>query len=168
MEQTLNPMVEHALRELEIMGIKDDDDDSKTETVLHRQIVATVQAFSGTPIAAFTANVATKLLFQLLRSLPLTPLTGVEDEWIDQTQLNKGLPLYQNKRYKQVWKNSTEAWDLEAYIMWEWYTEEDGSQQKRFRITPDSKKVITFPYMPSPEYRELLPANGPSDTAVLH
>ena len=32
MEQDKNPMVEHALRELEIMGIKDNGDDAVVET----------------------------------------------------------------------------------------------------------------------------------------
>lgn len=167
MEQDKNPMVEHALRELEIMGIEDNGDDSVVETVLHRQIVETVTAFSNTNIAGFTANVATKLLFQLLRSLPLTPLTGEADEWIDHTEANKGLPLFQNKRYKQVWKNSTEAWDLEAYIQWEWYTDDAGNQQKKFYVTPESKKVITFPYMPNPQMVEKLPEGAPSE-AVIH
>jgi hypothetical protein len=167
MEQDKNPMVEHALRELEIMGIEDNGDDAVVETVLHRQIVETVTAFSNTNIAGFTANVATKLLFQLLRSLPLTPLTGEVDEWIDHTETNKGLPLFQNKRYKQVWKNSTEAWDLEAYIQWEWYTDDVGNQQKKFYVTPESKKIITFPYMPNPQLVEKLPEGAPSE-AVIH
>ena len=48
----------------------------------------------------------------MLQFKPLTPLTGEDDEWCDQSEMSGGEPLWQNKRYSAVFKDGTRAYDV--------------------------------------------------------
>lgn len=145
-----NQFVEHALRELDIYGLKDDETTDELSLAMRRQILHLCEEFGKESHSHYTKNVVAALLHQLLLLKPITPLTGEDDEWLDLTDTQRGLPFFQNKRYTNVYKNSTEAWDNEAIVWWRWKV--DGS--KEFFKTADSKKVITFPYTPKTEFIE--------------
>lgn len=86
-----------------------------------------------------------RLFAKLASHIPLTPLTGADDEWVLLMDPEDGDPdpldiLYQNKRCTRVYKrrNGT-AFDVEGRVF-----SYDGSTWFRNK---DSIKDITFPYM---------------------
>ena len=149
----MSMLVEHAKRELDILGVVDSEEGDEMNVSMRRHILRMVSEFSKEGHSGMSADYAINLLMQLLRFQPLTELTGADDEWEDRTELNGGLPFFQNKRCNRVFKDSTSAYDIEGIIFYKW-TEYEGKPVKDMFITKDSKVEITFPYMPRKEYRE--------------
>lgn len=99
-------------------------------------IVFSSQGHSGSS-APYVIGVAERALrFQIL-----TPLKGTDDEWME-----VGDDTFQNKRCGHVFKKGVDgqAYDIDGYI----FREPDGLCY----TSRDSRKYITFPYTPEPEY----------------
>lgn len=80
----------------------------------------------------------------LFKGEPLTPLTGEDDEWV----WLKDEGVYGNIRCARVFKKKNgEAWDIEGIV----FRQTDGS----FIYGAGSHTVITFPYMPFTDIRDI-------------
>lgn len=84
-------LVEHARRELELLGQTAEDPGYSAS------IVAAVAAFSSYGHSGGSAMVAVEQLYDLLRYRTLTPITSNPDEWIDRSEIS-GRPFWQNLR----------------------------------------------------------------------
>jgi len=73
---------------------------------------------------------------RLAHYLPLTPLTGEDDEW---NEVSDG--LYQNKRYSAIFKDKDGAYNIDGKIF-----SDDGGET--WFTNKDSRIPISFPYIP--------------------
>ena len=124
-------MIEWAKKELS--RIEHDEDGIQNlvdDNVLELLEILCNQGHSGMS-AAYVLN----LFDRLSHFLPLTPLTGEDDEW---TEVSPG--RFQNKRYSAVFKDSDGAYNSEGKIF-----SHDG---KIWFSNKDSRIPISFPYMP--------------------
>ena len=108
-----------------------------------------IKLFSRQGHTGFTANYAVNMLNKLLRYVPLSPLTGEDDEW---TKIDFGVDMeYQNKRCPSVFKGKDgKAYNAEGKVF-----SNDGGNS--WYTCKDSKVYITFPYdVPTSPERILL------------
>ena len=84
----------------------------------------------------WSATYVINMFDRLSHYLPLTPLTGEDDEW---NEVSDG--LYQNKRYSAVFKNADGAYNVDGKIF-----SDDGGET--WFTNKDSRIPISFPYMP--------------------
>lgn len=112
------------------------------------------QGHSGGSIGALLG------MFETLSSFkPLTPLTGEDSEWLEVN--DEG--LLQNVRYGSVFKDSTgRAYDIDAKVLWEWYTDEDGERHKIYFHNSECREDIEFPYTPPRHPKKIF--RPPEDT----
>lgn len=85
---TNSPLVEHARRELALIG----EDEWLTDG-----LCKVVAAFAEMGHSGFSAAHSTAVLEKLLRYQPLSPLSGDPAEWEDRSEMS-GYPLWQNVR----------------------------------------------------------------------
>lgn len=99
-------------------------------------IVFSSQQHSGSS-APYVIGVAERLM----RFQTLSPLNGTDDEW-----MNVGDGIYQNKRCGRVFKDGADgqAYDIDGYV----FREASGCCY----TNRDSRRYVTFPYMPNTEY----------------
>ncbi|MCX5522178.1 hypothetical protein OG342_04755 [Streptomyces bobili] len=86
---TDSPLVDHARRELALIG----EDDWLTDG-----LCKVVAAFAAMGHSGFSAEHSAVVLEKLLRYQPLSPLTDDPAEWIDRTREMGGEPFWQNCR----------------------------------------------------------------------
>lgn len=86
--KTMSNLIEHARRELEILG----EEKSTIEGYLK-----VVKAFADMGHSGGSAEVAIPVIEKLLRFENLKPLTNNPSEWEDRSEMS-GHPLWQNKR----------------------------------------------------------------------
>ena len=143
----------HTMRELDLLGLTEDNP-SEMNQAMRKHIVHMMEQFCDEGHSGFSAMYAVKILHKLMRYVPLTPLTGEDDEW---SEVSDG--LYQNKRFSRVFKEGKDgqAYDIEGKIFWEWNVHEDGTPYKCYYGNGDSRMPVTFPYeipdKPIYEYR---------------
>lgn len=126
-------MIEYAKRELSRIP----HDDEGMQDHMDKNILQIIEIFMDQGHSNLSACYALNILDRLLRFLPITPLTGEDDEW-------RELPYggYQNIRCSRVFKDITgRAYDIEGKI----FTDNDGESWFANR---DSHVDIEFPYMP--------------------
>lgn len=87
--ETDSPLVDHARRELQLIG----EDDWLTEG-----LCKVVEAFAAMGHSGFSAEHSTQILEKLLRYQPLSPITDDPAEWMDRAQEMGGAPFWQNVR----------------------------------------------------------------------
>ena len=149
-------LVSHAEKELDLLGLKNDDD---MNGAMRKHLLHMVKEFADEGHSGFSASYAISCLKRLLNFKPLTPLTGEDDEWTEVTRMS-GFPHYQNKRCSSVFKDADgTAYDIDGKVFWEWYTDEEtGKKLKSYYTCYESRVPVTFPYtVPDErieEYRE--------------
>lgn len=89
--------------------------------------------------SGLSASVVGPIFKRLVDGLPLTPLTGEDDEWIEHPDGS-----FQNRRYGAVFKKNGIAYDHNARV----FSDEKG----RSYTSAASRKKVEFPYMPEPEH----------------
>jgi hypothetical protein len=66
--------------------------------------------------------------------------------------------MFQNKRCSHVFKQADrfdgQAYDIDGIIFYDWYTDEEGNKSKSYFTSADSRVPVTFPYVPTREYKE--------------
>lgn len=148
-------LYEHAVKELEVMGMIHSEDDMNS--AMSENVLELIKVFAGQGHSGFSASYCIDLFSKLASYKPLAPLTGEDDEWVDVAEHNGGLTLYQNKRYSAVFKDDTGAWNIDGKVFWEWYRDEDGEPIKIYYSSKDSSVPVSFPYdipnKPIYEYR---------------
>ena len=149
-------LVSHAEKELDLLGLKNDDD---MNGAMRKHLLHMVKEFADEGHSGFSASYAISCLKRLLNFKPLTPLTGEDDEWTEVTRMS-GFPHYQNKRCSSVFKDADgTAYDIDGKVFWEWYTDEEtGEKMKSYYTCYESRVRVTFPYIVPDErieeYRE--------------
>ena len=86
-------IVEYAKRELAMI----EHDEDGMQDMMDNNIIEILERFEEQGHSGFSAGYLIACLERLLRFLPLTPLTGEEDEW---NEIGEG--KYQNKRCRVV------------------------------------------------------------------
>ena len=126
-------MIEYAKRELS----KIPHDAEGMQDFMDKNILQIIEIFMDQGHTNHSAYYALSILERLLRFLPITPLTGEEDEW-------RELPHggYQNIRCSRVFKDTNgRAYDIEGKI----FTHDGG---KSWFTNSNSLVSIEFPYVP--------------------
>lgn len=146
-------LLDHAERELDLMGMQDDGD---MNGMMRRHILHMVKEFSNEGHSGFSASYAIQVLEKLLKFEPITPLTGEDWEWNDVSEIS-GDTLYQNARCGRVFKNKDGAYDIDGKVFWSWMTDDNGEKFKSYYTNRESRVPVTFPYVPTTIYEEELP-----------
>ena len=117
-------------------------DEEGMQERMNRCILEIIEMFGEQGHSNLSANYAIEILNRLLRYLPITPLTGDEEEW---EEIVPG--KFQNKRCSRVFKENGEAYDIEGRV----FSYNDGITWFQNR---NSRVPVTFPYFPpiEPEY----------------
>ena len=127
----MSNLVEYAKAELARI-----DSDDKMQKLMNKHIIDMVELFAAEGHSGFSASYAIEQLERLLRFLPLTELTGEDDEW---NEYSAG--EYQNKRCSTVFKDKTGIYDIYGYVF-----SDDGGET--WYTNRKSRKYIKFPYYP--------------------
>jgi len=100
----MSNLVEHARRELEILG----EDKATIEGYLK-----VVKAFSDMGHSGGSASIAIPIVNSLLQFENLKPLTNNPSEWEDRSEMS-GYPLWQNKRNPKYFSTDggTSMWNV--------------------------------------------------------
>jgi len=130
----MGSLVDFARKELELLG-EDEMQEEMNKDVLQVLELLESQGHSGLSISLlmYTLN-------RLVKFLPLTSLTGEDDEW-EPLDFDSDTSIEQNKRCPRVFRNAGDnstAHDVEAKI----FEDENGI---RFSCR-ESSLPITFPY----------------------
>lgn len=141
-------LLQHAQTELDLIGLTDTDTTDEMNVAMRRHLLHMVEQFAKEGHSGFSGNYAINLLTQLLRLQPLTELTGQASEWVDRTELNGGVELYQNIRCSRVFKDTAGAYDVNGIEFYEDVSNEDGTTHREYFTSPASRVAIVFPYMP--------------------
>jgi hypothetical protein len=116
----MTTLLQHTKSELRAAGLFDDDADYTAAST-----VALMETFLAYGHSSDSAEATLGIFSRLANRLPLTPLTGEDDEW-ELAPANGAGQIMQNKRCPRVYKDDFErAWD-DAH----------------------GDAPITFPYMP--------------------
>jgi len=124
------------------------------QQLMCEQVVELLNLFSEHGHSGSSAPYAINMFKQLAMFEPLVPLTGENWEW---NEVGDG--VFQNKRCSHVFKQADrfngQAYDIEAVIFYDWYTDpETGEKSKSYFTSSDSRRPIEFPYTPKREYQE--------------
>lgn len=109
----------HAKRELEIL-VKTTPD--AIIAPFTNELLALCEAFGKSGQSGGSAPYTAKVLSMAVETLclqnPICPITGVDEEWNDVTEINDGKPLFQNNRDSRVFKNGKDgqAYFIEAIV----------------------------------------------------
>ncbi len=151
-------LLEYAKNELDLIGLTENSDD-EMNIEMRNHILHMVEEFANEGHSGFSANYAINILSKILRYEPVTPLTGLDDEWdCHQDERTNGVAVYQNKRCSRIFKREDrfngQPYDSSRIIFWEWYTTEEGKKVKTYFQNSDSAVAIEFPYVPEHDYVE--------------
>lgn len=116
-----------------------------------KEVLELIEVFANQGHSGFSAGYVLGLFDQLVHFMPLSPLTGGDEEWNDVSMYSTDKrPLYQNKRCSRVFKEA----DGRVYDVEYWYTKDpDGATYTNMHRFQD----IVFPYMPQkPKLLEII------------
>ena len=150
----MSNMITHAERELDIIGMKDNED---MDGMMRKHILHMINEFALEGHSGSSASYTIECLEKLLRFEPLSPLMGTDDEWTDVAEYNGSPmwhPMWQNNRCSRIFKDESGAYDIDGKVFWSWHTGEDGEKYKSHFTSRDSRVYITFPYVPTTVYEE--------------
>jgi hypothetical protein len=117
----MNTLRQHAKSELRAAGHFDADSDFDGEIGV--QVSALVETYLAYGHSGASAERTLSIFERVARFLPLTPLTGEDDEW--EIPAGMGGQIAINKRCTKVFRDEEMAWHVDK-----------------------GRKPITFPYMP--------------------
>ena len=132
---------EWALNELKrIENTCPDEDSLRVQKMVTKNVMDILTVFDNQDHSGFSANYTINLVVRLLRWIPLTPLTGAEDEWYEPYEPDN---TQQNKRCTTVFRrnfdNST-AYNIRGKVF-----SNDGG--KTWWTNRNSSVPVTFPYV---------------------
>ena len=143
----MSNLLERAKRELTLLRGGDTELDEMQDR-MDAHILKILEVFADEGHSGFSAEYAIKCLTRLLMFLPLTPLTGEDDEWVEIREKEMGRPsCFQNNRYSAVFKENGEAYNIHGKLF-----SDNGGES--WYSCKESRVPITFPYsVPGkPEY----------------
>lgn len=117
----MTTLLQHAKSELRSAGLFDADSDFDGEIGV--QVTSLMETFLAYGHSGTSAYRTLEVFDKIARHMPLTPLTGEDDEWESPNGTDGQMRI--NKRCTQVFKDDEMAWDI-----------------RKGRV------AITFPYTP--------------------
>lgn len=155
----MSNLMNHARDEFRAAGWTDENGkfEDKMQESICNHVLDLLRVFDNEGHSGSTAPYAIGVFKKLAMFEPLVPLTGQDWEWVE-----VGSGVFQNKRCSHVFKQTDrfdgQAYDIEAVVFYDWYTDEEtGEKHKSHYTCSDSFRPITFPYTPTKEYKERLP-----------
>ena len=119
-------------------------------------ILNAVEAFFKAGWSGGSVGFGINILHRLVQGLPLTQLTGEDDEWEDRSEPT-GSTLFQNKRDTTVFKAEDGRPFSVAARAFTYPSEIDDSEPGNY--SQYTHEYITFPYMPQPPTEINLPSS---------
>ena len=101
------------------------------EDLIAEDVLELIDIFSEQDHSGLSGSITLQIFYRLANFLPLSPLTGEDDEWNDHGQ---------NKRCSHVFKDETGVYDSRGKVF-----SDDGGES--FYTCRDSRVYITFPYI---------------------
>lgn len=143
----MSGILDHAKRELELVGLFDEDSDYGG--MLGESVMKLIEAFAGEGHSGGSAGLALSLFSRLASYEPLSPLTGADDEWNDVSESVGGVMRFQNKRCSRVFKdNDGRTYDIEGRR----FVNPDGTSFTSYGDESLKSTVdVEFPYTPKTE-----------------
>ncbi len=127
--------------------------DDEMQEAICKHVLELLKVFSDEGHSGSSAPYAINVFKTLAMFEPLVPLTGEDWEW---TEVSDG--TFQNKRCSHVFKQADrfdgQAYDIDGIIFYNWYKNENGEKSKSYFTGKESCVPITFPYIPTKEYKE--------------
>lgn len=137
----MSNLVDFAKEELARIDHSDD-----MQCLIDRDILELIETFSNQEHSDTTGAYVLGMFNRLVTFMPLTPLTGEDDEWEDISDIS-GDTCYQNKRCSRIFKDK----DSRAYdSTYRYFVDENGWSY----INKDSREYISFPYCPNEPLKE--------------
>ena len=142
-------MIEYAKKEL----ARIEHDEDGLQDLMDKCVLEVLGVFAEQGHSGFSAGYVIRLLERLMRFLPLTPLTGEDDEW---NEIAPG--KYQNRRCGRIFKENGQAYDIDGKAF-----SDDGG--RTWFTNRNSRVPVSFPYeVPTkPEFVYLDRKKGESD-----
>lgn len=136
-------LTEYAQRELDLLDATNDRISPSLRDMIYHLIseVETMQEDDSN----ITSEHAINILIRLMRKMPLTPLTGNDDEW--QPSPLERCSIKENKRYPLVFKlgeSNDTSYCTKAIVH-----SRDGGKTYHSYFTKCSENNLEFPYYPS-------------------
>lgn len=157
----MSNLTSHALMEFRAAGWCDQDgkfEDEMQEAICNH-VLKLLEVFADEFHSGSSAPYAVNLFKTLAMFEPVVPLTGEDWEW---NEVSEG--VFQNIRCSHVFKQADrfdgQAYDIDARVFYDWYTNENGEKYKSYFTSGDSFVPVTFPYTPVKEYIEVNDANN--------
>lgn len=117
----MSSLLQHAKYELRAAGLFDANADYDGDVAV--QATSLMEVFTAYGHSGGSAEATLGVFLRLANGLPLTPLTGEDDEWKLPDGVAKDTHVRVNKRCNRVFKDDEIAWDVRV-----------------------GRKPITFPY----------------------
>jgi hypothetical protein len=140
--------------------ITGDSDGAEMQRAITKNILEIVEVFSKQGHSGFSASYALNIIKRLLDWKPITPLTGEDSEWIDQTESNGGNSLQQNNRCSAVFRHNND--NSTAYYIDGKVFSDDGGES--WFTNKESCVPVIFPYV-VPEKPEYIIIDGGNENA---
>ena len=111
--------------------------------------------------APFTATAIAHSIKKLLLQNPICPVTGIDEEWVNITEMNGGNPIWQNSRCSALFKYpdgkcsycDAIVWKGEEY--WDTFTGRVYIDDKDFELIASSQ-YVKFPFKPKTFYLDVI------------
>lgn len=154
----MSNLMNWAKRELELLNKNEDE----MQTLMNQNILEILEKFCDQGHSGFSASYLIAAVTRLMKWLPLSPLTGEDDEWNECSRDG----VEQNKRCSAVFrhnKDNSTAHYIEGKIFSDnggitWFTSKDSHVPVTFPFTvPDHPEKVYI------EYTEEVPAGFSSD-----
>ncbi len=152
-------LIQHAKNELDIIGMTKDCEEM--DLSMRDDVLALIGIFAEQGHSGASAGYCLGLLKRLMDYLPLSELTGEDNEWSDVSEYTDGVKRYQNRRCSSVFKDDTGIYNINGIVFWEWYKPDFGVSLKSYFTNINSRVEVKFPYVvPSePIYKERVKDN---------
>lgn len=146
---------EHAKHEFEILLKSAAENNRPIVEPFMSEILELVEAFgkfgqSGVS-AVYIADAITEVVYKCLMNKPLCPITGIVEEWVNVSEANGGVYLFQNNRLPTVFKDLKGAYYLDAIV----FVRGKGAQRETF--TSGGVSLPSGGYVASKQYVSVMP-----------
>jgi hypothetical protein len=104
----MTTLLQHAKRELRAAGLFDADADFNGDVAV--QVSSLMEVFAAYGHSGASSEQTLDIFEKLARGMPLSPLTGEDDEW--EVPEGMGGQIQVNTRCSRVFKDDEMAWDV--------------------------------------------------------
>lgn len=148
----------HAKRELDILiSSSTDPEDRPIVEEFYDQILELCDKFGNSSQSggsyAFVATVLSQAIKTLCCHEALCPLTGLDEEWWEVTEMNDGKPMWQNTRESAVFKDNAGAYYLDAIV---WKGDITGTFTGEVQGILSRQYIKSFPFTPKTFYIDVI------------